>query len=108
MFAPTPRVQVPSAAASGEEGLRLAHQLVPIAIILDVLMPDMDGWGVLETLKSDPTLREIPVIMLTMVDDPERGFTLGAADYATKPVDEQAFVRLVDSLASPVTAEVAV
>jgi CheY-like chemotaxis protein len=46
----------------------------------------MDGWSVLMALKADPTLCDIPVIMLTMVDDPERGFTLGAADYVTKPV----------------------
>ncbi|MEA3209893.1 MAG: hypothetical protein QOE70_2950 [Chthoniobacter sp.] len=74
-------------AAGGEAGLRLARQLRPVALTLDVMMPDMDGWSVLKALKADPALSEIPVIMLTMVDDPERGFTLGAADYATKPVD---------------------
>jgi signal transduction histidine kinase/CheY-like chemotaxis protein len=76
-------------ASSGEEGLRLAHELLPIAITLDVMMPDMDGWSVLKALKADPALREVPVIMLTMVDDPARGFTLGAADYVTKPVDRR-------------------
>ncbi len=74
-------------ASSGEEGLRLARELMPIAITLDVMMPGMDGWSVLEALKSDPALREIPVIMITMVDDPERGLALGAADYVTKPVN---------------------
>jgi signal transduction histidine kinase/CheY-like chemotaxis protein len=73
-------------ASGGAQGLRLARQLLPAAITLDVMMPDMDGWSVLTTLKSDLTLRDIPVIMLTMVDDPVRGFTLGASDYATKPV----------------------
>jgi CheY-like chemotaxis protein len=53
------------------------------------MMPDMDGWSVLASLKGDLSLREIPVIMLTMVDDPERGFTLGASDYATKPVNRR-------------------
>jgi CheY-like chemotaxis protein/anti-sigma regulatory factor (Ser/Thr protein kinase) len=74
-------------AAGGEAGLRLARQLRPVAITLDVMMPEMDGWSVLAELKADADLRNIPVIMLTMVDDPERGFTLGASDYATKPVD---------------------
>ncbi|HEV8659589.1 MAG TPA: response regulator [Thermoanaerobaculia bacterium] len=74
-------------ASGGDEGLRLARQLLPAAITLDVMMPDLDGWSVLSALKEDETLRDIPVIMLTMVDDPERGFTLGASDFATKPVN---------------------
>ncbi len=74
-------------AAKGEAGLRQARQLRPVAITLDVMMPGMDGWSVLLALKADPHLRDIPVIMLSMVNDPERGFTLGAADIATKPVD---------------------
>ena len=76
-------------ASSGEEGLRLAKELLPIAITLDVMMPDMNGWSVLQTLRADPALADIPVIMLTMVDDPERGFALGATDYVTKPVNRQ-------------------
>src|SRR3954469_3569884 len=82
-------------ASGGAQGLRLARQLLPAAITLDVMMPDVDGWGVLAALKSDLTLRDIPVIMLTMVDDPERGFTLGAADYATKPVDRARLSRIL-------------
>ena len=74
-------------ASGGEQGLILARTLLPAAITLDVMMPDMDGWSVLSALKSDPALSAIPVIMLTMVDDPVRGFTLGASDYATKPVN---------------------
>lgn len=76
-------------ASGGAEGLRLARRLVPAAITLDVMMPDMDGWTVLAALKQDLTLRDIPVIMLTMVDDPVRGFTLGASEYATKPVNRR-------------------
>ena len=76
-------------AKGGIEGLQLARQLLPAAITLDVMMPDMDGWSVLSTLKEDETLRDIPVIMLTMVDDAARGFTLGASDYATKPVNRR-------------------
>jgi len=74
-------------ALSGEEGLRLAHKLQPAAITLDVMMPDMDGWSVLRALKVDPALRDVPVLMLTMLDDKSKGFALGATDYLTKPVD---------------------
>jgi CheY-like chemotaxis protein/nitrogen-specific signal transduction histidine kinase len=76
-------------AASGEQGLRLAHELKPAAITLDVMMPEMDGWSVLRALKADPVLRTIPVIMLTMIDDRSRGYSLGAVDYLTKPVDRE-------------------
>ena len=74
-------------ASSGEQGLALARQLRPLVITLDVMMPDMDGWRVLNLLKNDAELGEIPVILLTMVDDKSRGYALGAADYITKPVD---------------------
>jgi signal transduction histidine kinase/DNA-binding response OmpR family regulator len=74
-------------AASGEEGLRLAHALRPVAITLDVLMPGMDGWTVLTALKADPALADIPVIMLTIIDNKHMGYTLGATDYLTKPID---------------------
>jgi len=89
------------AAGGGEQGLRLARQLRPVAITLDVMMPDMDGWSVLKALKADAALSDIPVIMLTMVDDPERGFTLGAADYATKPVDRQRLSRILKKYTCP-------
>jgi signal transduction histidine kinase/CheY-like chemotaxis protein len=76
-------------ATSGEQGLRLAHDIQPAVITLDVMMPDMDGWSVLRALKADPVLRHIPVIMLTMMDDRSRGYSLGAVDYLTKPVDRK-------------------
>jgi signal transduction histidine kinase/CheY-like chemotaxis protein len=76
-------------AASGMDGLRMARQFLPAAITLDVMMPGMDGWSVLLALKEDMNLRDIPVVMVTMVDDPERGFTLGASEYATKPVNRR-------------------
>jgi len=76
-------------AASGEQGLRLAHEIRPAAITLDVMMPEMDGWSVLRSLKADTVLRTIPVIMLSMVDDRTRGYSLGAVDYLTKPVDRE-------------------
>ncbi len=83
-------------AANGEEGLRLAKALSPDLITLDVLMPGMDGWTVLTTLKSTPALANIPVIMLTIVDDWKTGFALGAVDYLTKPIDSERLVELVD------------
>ena len=76
-------------AASGEQGLRLAREIQPAAITLDVMMPDMDGWSVLRALKADPVLHSIPVIMLSMMDDRTRGYSLGAVDYLTKPVDRE-------------------
>jgi CheY-like chemotaxis protein len=74
-------------ASSGEEGIEKARVLHPAVITLDVLMPGMDGWSVLSTLKADPDLDEIPVIMLTMIDDKNMGYTLGASDYMIKPID---------------------
>ncbi len=75
------------AAMDGEEGLRLAKTVRPTMIILDVLMPGMDGWAVLSALKSDPELTDIPVIMITIMDEKQMGYTLGAADYLTKPIE---------------------
>ena len=83
-------------ADGGEEGLRLAGQLRPDAITLDAMMPGMDGWSVLSALKADPDLSGIPVIMLTLVDDKNLGYALGAADYLTKPVDRQRLVSVLE------------
>ncbi len=82
-------------ASGGEEGLCLARQVKPAAITLDVMMPEMDGWSVLATLKEDPDLRDIPVIMVTMVDDPAAGIARGADDYATKPVNRGRLSRIL-------------
>lgn len=82
-------------ASTGQEGLLRARQLHPDAIILDVLMRDMNGWSVLAALKADPQLAEIPVIMSTILDDRNLGFTLGASDFLTKPIDNQRLTRLL-------------
>ncbi|MBD2022056.1 response regulator, partial [Leptolyngbya sp. FACHB-36] len=82
-------------ASSGEEGLHLARSLRPDAITLDVMMPRMDGWAVLTQLKAEPDLAMIPVIVLTMVDNKNYGFTLGASDYLTKPIDYKRLVTLL-------------
>ena len=74
-------------AKSGEEGLKLAAEYLPDAITLDVMMPEMDGWEVLTALQSNDVTKNIPVIMLTMADEPDIGYSLGATDYLTKPVN---------------------
>jgi signal transduction histidine kinase/CheY-like chemotaxis protein len=71
----------------GREAVRLAKELQPRVITLDVMMPSMDGWSVLTALKADSATHDIPVVMVTIVDDRQIGFALGAADYITKPVD---------------------
>ena len=88
-------------ASGGAQGLLLARQLRPAAITLDVIMPEMDGWIVLSALKEDPALSDIPVVMLTMVDDPQHGFTLGSSDYATKPVDRRRLSRMLKKYTCP-------
>jgi signal transduction histidine kinase/CheY-like chemotaxis protein len=82
-------------ASDGEEGLRLARRLQPLAITLDVIMPGVDGWTVLTMLQADPLISHIPVIMLTMVDDKKRGYALGAADYITKPTDHKRLAEIL-------------
>jgi len=74
-------------ASSGAEGLELARELRPSVITLDVLMQEMDGWSVLQAIRADKSLADTPVVMLTVVDEKQRGFTLGASAYLTKPVD---------------------
>jgi signal transduction histidine kinase/DNA-binding response OmpR family regulator len=74
-------------AGSGQEGLEKAEILQPAVILLDVLMPSMDGWAVLSTLKSSPTLSNIPVIIISMTDSRQMGITLGASEYIAKPID---------------------
>ena len=80
---------------SGEEGLRLAREKKPDLITLDVIMPGMDGWSLLETLKTDAVLAGIPVVVVTIADERDRGLALGAEDYFVKPVDHE---RLVSAL----------
>jgi PAS domain S-box-containing protein len=82
-------------AASGEEGLKLAQQERPHAITLDIMMPDMDGWTVLSRLKADPTLSDIPVIIISMVEDKKTGANLGATDYLIKPVNREQLVAVL-------------
>jgi PAS domain S-box-containing protein len=82
-------------AASGQEGLKLAKQMRPDAITLDVMMPGMDGWEVLSELKADPELAHIPVIMLTMTEEKDIGYSLGAAEYLTKPITRSKLIKVL-------------
>jgi GAF domain-containing protein/DNA-binding response OmpR family regulator len=82
-------------APGGREGLRLVRELRPAAVTLDIMMPDIDGWTVLAAIKGDPELAGIPVVLMSIVDQKNRGYALGAADYLVKPVDR---VKLVETL----------
>jgi signal transduction histidine kinase/DNA-binding response OmpR family regulator len=83
------------AAASGQEGLDLARQLRPAVITLDVLMPALDGWAVLARLKLEPATADIPVVMVSVVDDQNLGLALGASEYLTKPIDRDRLHRVM-------------
>ena len=82
-------------AAGGREGLKRAEELHPIAITLDVLMPDLDGWTVLAALRGNPALSNIPVIMATITDQDRKGMTLGASGFLTKPIDRDRLIALL-------------
>jgi hypothetical protein len=85
-------------ADGGREGLRLARELHPAAVTLDVIMPDLDGWTVLAAIKGDPELADIPVILMTIMDERNRGYSLGAADYMVKPVDRERLAMVLRSI----------
>jgi signal transduction histidine kinase/CheY-like chemotaxis protein/methyl-accepting chemotaxis protein len=89
-----------ASADGGREGLRLARELNPAAITLDVKMPDLDGWTVLAALKGDPTLAHIPVVLMTILDEKNRGFSLGAIDYLVKPIDHDTLIRVLRRVGS--------
>jgi CheY-like chemotaxis protein len=87
--------------SDGREAVRLARALQPVVITLDVLMPGMDGWEVLRELKADRQTRGIPVIMVTMTDDRELGYALGATEFLTKPIQRDALVGILGRHAPP-------
>ena len=88
-------------AAGGEEGLAQARELRPSLITLDVLMPGMDGWAVLQALKADSELQNIPVVMISISGEKELGYTLGAVDYLSKPVDREKLLQVVEQFVDP-------
>jgi PAS domain S-box-containing protein len=79
-------------ARTGPEALTMARDLKPVAITLDILLPEVDGWEVLNRLKADEATRNIPVIVVSVVDNPALGRALGAIDYFVKPVDGKALL----------------
>jgi DNA-binding response OmpR family regulator len=84
------------AVPTGEQGLELARRIRPAAVLLDILLPGIDGWEVLRQLKADRDLAGVPVFMATVIDEPEVGLANGADDYFVKPVDRH---RLLTRLA---------
>ncbi|MEE8416584.1 MAG: response regulator [Desulfobacterales bacterium] len=89
------------AATSGKEALGLAKSEHPFAITLDIFMPDMDGWEVLQELKQDPDTAHIPVIVVSVTDDKQTGFALGAVGYITKPVNRDALIAEINKVGQP-------
>ena len=82
-------------ALSADEGIQKAMGIQPFAITLDILMPKKDGWEVLNRLKADPSTRDIPVIVLSIIDNKELGFSLGAFDYLVKPLEKEAILSVL-------------
>ncbi|MCI0582979.1 MAG: response regulator [Chloroflexi bacterium] len=90
-------------APDGEQALLDVRIERPAAILLDVLLPGMDGWEVLRRLKADPELRSIPVVIVTVVDEKDVGLALGAVDYLVKPIDRDALLASLERLALTTT-----
>ena len=85
-------------APDGEAALAAARTVRPDLVILDLLLPRLDGWAVAERLKADPETAQIPVLMLSIVADRERGLTSGAVEYMTKPFAMHDLLARVQSL----------
>ncbi len=86
-------------AADGMEALEMMRADPPDIVTLDVMMPKVDGWSVLGIMKSEAKLEQIPVIMLTIVDDRNLGYSLGASEYMTKPIDRSRLIGLIQKFA---------
>ena len=85
-------------AESGDQGIKLLREHRPDAILLDIQMPGRDGWSVLSEIKNDPTLRDLPVIIISMLEDDRQAEALGAAAHMTKPIDRQLLLDQIHSL----------
>ncbi len=94
------------AARGGQEGLRLVRELRPAAVTLDIMMPDLDGWTVLAAIKGDPALASIPVVLVSIVDQKNRGYALGAADYLVKPVDRSKLIETLTNICGSISGRV--
>jgi CheY-like chemotaxis protein len=76
-------------ARDGNEGLDRIRRLQPVAALLDIRLPGIDGWEVLEALRADPETEEVPVIIVSILDEKSRGLAAGAAEYLVKPVGRE-------------------
>lgn len=85
-------------ADNGEKALKMAYLYQPFAITLDLIMPDMDGWEVLQHLKEDPRTKDIPVVIISVSDEKETGIALGAVNFLTKPVEEKELLREIERI----------
>ena len=83
-------------AADGKTGLEMARKIRPKVITLDIILPDMDGWSVLTQLQTDPSLADIPIIIISMIDEKRKGYALGALEYMVKPIDKERLNFLVN------------
>jgi DNA-binding response OmpR family regulator len=92
---------LPIRARSGEEALKLARSMKPLAITLDLVLSGMDGWNVLRALKSDALTANMPVIIVSMIDNRELGLAIGADDYFVKPVDWSRFMKRLGDITGP-------
>ena len=79
-------------AATGQEGLERAQELIPDAIVLDVMMPGMDGWELLQRLRTNPATRAVPIVVCTVFNDPELAYSLGASLFLPKPLSRDALL----------------
>jgi len=85
-------------ATSGAEALRLAETHQPFAITLDLIMPEMDGWEVLQKLKKNPRTADIPVVVVSVSEDRQTGFALGAVGHVTKPVTSDGLISEINNV----------
>jgi len=85
-------------AATGKEGLALARRLKPVVIALDIMMPGMDGWAVLQAIRADPELKDTRVVIVSMLDEKPLGMALGADDYLTKPLRREQLLACIQRL----------
>jgi len=95
-------------ATDGVEALRILADCHPIAIVLDLHLPRLDGWSVLARIKSDPDVPDIPVILISVEEARARGFALGASEFLVKPFEPERLVTLVNQLVTPLLGEVLV
>ena len=94
---PGPRYTGVWASAGKVSATNEVRQLAPAAVVLDILLPKLDGWAFLTQVKADPTTREMPVIIVSVIDQKGKGFALGAADYLIKPVQREDLLRTLSA-----------